>query len=277
MDFEEPNPDEPIEPRAGAAEKVRRPRSRRRVVSLLLLFCATCILAGLLIQKRESLRRVPALIAVRIRERGQRRTVAQRIEEYGPVARQRLQPYFDASGLKYPPAKVVLVGIKDAERIQLYAAGATEETARFVREYPIVNASGTLGPKLKEGDQQVPEGIYGVESLNPNSLFHLSLRVNYPNAYDKARAREDGRRELGGDIMIHGGRASVGCLAMGDEVAEELFVLAADTGIQNVRVLLTPTDFRMHDLPERVRKGMPDWCDDLYGRLKAELIKLPQE
>jgi murein L,D-transpeptidase YafK len=145
----------------------------------------------------------------------------------------------------------------------------------LVREYPILGASGNLGPKLQEGDQQVPEGIYELDSLNPNSIFHVSLRVNYPNSYDKARAREDGRKQLGGDIMIHGGHASVGCLAMGDEAAEDLFVLAADTGVDHVRILITPTDFRVHELPERLQRGLPKWCKDLYAKLAAELKKLP--
>ena len=76
-------------------------------------------------------------------------------------------------------------------------------------EYPILAASGVLGPKLREGDKQVPEGIYGAEALNPNSKFHLSIRLNYPNTFDRRMAQSDGRTQLGGDIMIHEiGRAS---------------------------------------------------------------------
>jgi murein L,D-transpeptidase YafK len=65
-------------------------------------------------------------------------------------------------------------------------------------------ASGGLGPKLGAGDRQGPERIYAIESLNPNSLFHLSMRLNYPNEFDQMRAKQDGRSDLGGDIMIHG-------------------------------------------------------------------------
>src|SRR5690606_33287906 len=102
-----------------------------------------------------------------------------------------------------------------------------------VHQYPVLAASGQAGPKLREGDRQVPEGFYAIESLHPNSRFHLALRVNYPNQSDRQRAAEDGRTNLGGDIMIHGSNASVGCLAMGDPAAEDLFVLVADVGIQN--------------------------------------------
>src|SRR5690606_4961 len=98
---------------------------------------------------------------------------------------------------------------------------------RFVRALPVLAASGRVGPKLQYGDYQVPEGFYRIEALNPNSRFHLALRVNYPNAFDRAEAAREGRTHLGGDIMIHGSNASVGCLAMGDVVSEDLFVLAA--------------------------------------------------
>ncbi|MFN2508264.1 MAG: hypothetical protein ABR589_05780, partial [Chthoniobacterales bacterium] len=88
------------------------------------------------------------------------------------------------------------------------------------------------------------EGIYRVEGLNPNSRFHLSLRLDYPNGFDRARALAEGRTKLGGQIMIHGDIVSKGCFAMGDPASEDLFVLAALTGIANVRVILTPVDFR---------------------------------
>ena len=120
---------------------------------------------------------------------------------------------------------------------------------------------------------QVPEGLYRIESLNPNSLYHLALRVDYPNQFDRAKGRADGREDLGGDIMIHGKSCSIGCLAMGDPAAEELFVLAAETGIDNLSVILTPVDFRTDELPAEMPKG-PDWTPELYASIKRELMKL---
>ena len=117
---------------------------------------------------------------------------------------------------------------------------------------------------------QVPEGVYGLESLNPNSLYHLALRVAYPNADDIRRGKVDGRTELGGDIMIHGKDCSIGCLAMGDEAAEDLFVLAAQTGIDNVTVILSPVDFRLRGLPKDM-PTTPAWAQDLYGAIRQEL------
>ena len=101
-------------------------------------------------------------------------------------------------------------------------SGGRQRCQGFVLADPILAASGVSGPK-REGDKQVPEGFYRIELLNPNSRYHLSLRVNYPNADDLERARQDGRAlsTLGGDIMIHGGSASIGCLALGDPAVGE--------------------------------------------------------
>src|SRR5262249_22886762 len=141
------------------------------------------------------------------------------------------------------PHGLVLVGLKEERQLEVYASSSAGPY-QFIRSYPILAASGTLGPKLKEGDRQVPEGIYAIEALNPNSRFHLSLRVGYPNTFDREQARNEGRANLGGDIMIHGKAVSIGCLAVGDVAAEDLFVLAADVGLTNITVILAPVDFR---------------------------------
>jgi hypothetical protein len=119
----------------------------------------------------------------------------------------------------------------------------------------------------------VPEVIYAIVYVNPNSVAHLSLALSYPNDYDLARAAEDGRDALGGDIMIHGGSTSHGCLAIGDEAAEELFVLAVDAGFDDAVVVLSPVDFRRRGLPPD--PAQPAWVGDLYARLRAELDGMP--
>ncbi|HLP75399.1 MAG TPA: L,D-transpeptidase family protein [Candidatus Paceibacterota bacterium] len=182
---------------------------------------------------------------------------------------------FQNAGVAYPPKQVALVGLKAEQQLQVYCSDRTG-SQRFICSYPILAASSYPGPKLHEGDGQVPEGIYPIESLNPNSSFHVSLRVGYPNAFDKAQANKEGRTNLGGDIMIHGGAASVGCLAMGDEVSENLFTLAADVGIENVSVILAPVDFRSgKTIPKQVK--LPPWTESLYAEIKIRLAELPLE
>ena len=201
------------------------------------------------------------------------KTVEDRVAEFGAVADKRLKLLFEAKGIPYPPAKVTLIGLKQEGFLQVYAAGPNGKFAH-IRTFPILAASGGLGPKLREGDGQVPEGIYRIESLNPNSRFHLSLRVNYPNAFDRQMAKAERRIKLGGDIMIHGNRVSIGCLAMGDPVAEDLFVLAAKAGLKNISVILTPVDFRVRELPPGT-EGLPVWTKDLYRSIRQELKKYP--
>jgi hypothetical protein len=191
----------------------------------------------------------------------QPRTVEQVMAALGDAVEARLRPHFDRAGVAYPPPRLVIVAFKAENRLDLHAPDATGRL-RWIRSYPILAASGGPGPKLREGDMQVPEGFYRIELLNPNSLFHLSLRVNYPNDEDLARARAEGRdpATLGGDIMIHGGAASIGCLAMGDPAAEDLFVLVQRTGLTDVELILTPRDLRNEtpDAPlnQRLRQAL---------------------
>ncbi len=199
-----------------------------------------------------------------------RATVEDRLDEFGAAARARLRPGFDAAGVAYPPGEAVMVLLKEERRVEVYARSGGPW--RLVRTLLVEGASGTVGPKLREGDGQVPEGCYRVESLHPNSRFHAALRVGYPSEADRARAMSDGRTELGGDIMVHGGRASIGCVAMGDPGIEELFTLAADTGPERVELLLLPCDLRRSDhapLP-----ASPAWVGELYAQLAARLHDL---
>jgi len=201
------------------------------------------------------------------------KTVADRLQEYGPAARARLKPFFDAKHVPYPPARLTLVGLKEEKLVEIYAAG-TNQNLQFIRAYPILGASGGPGPKLHEGDRQVPEGIYPVEWLNPNSLYHLSFRIGYPNDFDREQAKLETRTNLGGDIMLHGGAKSIGCLAMGDPAAEDFFVLAAETGISNITIILSPVDFRQGKAVAITGK-FPKWTDALYQTIKAKLNELP--
>lgn len=202
------------------------------------------------------------------------KTVAERVSQYGEAARKRLAGNFEKVAVKYPPRKLALIGLKLENEVEVWVAAETGGW-KHLKTYPILGASGGLGPKLAEGDMQMPEGLYQIESLNPNSAYHLALRVNYPNAFDREKGRLDGRKNLGGDIMIHGNWVSVGCLAMGDEAAEDLFVLAAETGLKNIKVILCPVDFRVRELPADMPK-VPLWTPELYGEIRQALKEFPK-
>lgn len=216
---------------------------------------------------------VTAFVAVCLWNNPGLKTVADRLLEYGPTARQRLKPEFVRAQVPYPPGQLVFAAFKQERLLELYAPDETSQW-RKVCSYPILKASGVLGPKLHEGDRQVPEGVYPIELLNPNSTHRVSLKIGYPNDFDQAQASMEGRTNLGSDIMIHGGSSSIGCIAMGDEVSENLFVLAADTGITNIMIVISPVDFRKgRTVP--VSTNQPVWVANLYETIKAKLAELP--
>jgi murein L,D-transpeptidase YafK len=90
--------------------------------------------------------------------------------------------------------------------------------------YPICHWSGQLGPKIKAGDRQAPEGFYTITPglMNPNSSEYLAINTGYPNAYDRANGL------TGAFLMIHGGCSSAGCYAMTDEQIAEIYALARE-------------------------------------------------
>lgn len=148
---------------------------------------------------------------------------------------------------------------------------------RFERfeTYPICRWSGRLGPKLKEGDLQAPEGFYTVDAsaLNPNSRWHRSFNIGFPNAFDRAHGR------TGTFLMVHGGCSSVGCYAMTDPVIDEIWrlVSAALAGPQQ-RVPVHIFPFRLTDDNLARANGHPwhtFWNELRIGHDLFERDKLP--
>lgn len=192
-----------------------------------------------------------------------KQTVNEVVTQYGPKAMQRLKQDLEAALFYNLPEKLALVGYKDTRELKLL--GAAGDQWRLIKTYPVKAASGVLGPKLREGDHQVPEGVYSIEGLNPNSSYHLSIKLNYPNEFDRKWASVENRSAPGTNIFIHGKAVSVGCLAMGDPAIEELFVLIDKVGRSNVTIVISPTNPRFGPLtnpyPERL------WVDELYSKI----------
>lgn len=198
-------------------------------------------------------------------------TTDERLQQFGKDVSERIYADFQKAEVRYPAKYIAYLIFKDINVLEVYARSLSSENWKFVRSYPVLKASGLPGPKLREGDLQVPEGIYRSEFLNPNSRYHLSIRVNYPNEFDKEMAKADGRDNLGGDIMIHGSSVSIGCLAMGNTVAEDLFVLAVLTDSKSVKIVISPSDFRIN--PNYTAIETVPWQNQLYDSLRAELRK----
>lgn len=194
-----------------------------------------------------------------VEARASRHSVADRVAEI--VAKKpQLKSVAEAAG-----GKLRILVFKNERRLEVHALGW-----KSPRVYPMTGFSGTLGPKLKEGDGQIPEGVYGIEYLNPNSSFYLSMKVSYPNDADRQRAKADGRTNLGGDIMIHGSNATVGCVPIGDDAIEDVFYLVNAVGIKNVSVIIAPYDMRKGRKPE-LEKSPLQWYDALCGEIELAL------
>ena len=99
------------------------------------------------------------------------------------AAETRLGSSFAVRGVTYPPRAVTLIALKAEACLELWADGGAGW--RFVRSYLVRSTSGRLGPKLRQGDHQVPEGVYRIAALNPDSRYHLSMRIDYPNDFDR--------------------------------------------------------------------------------------------
>lgn len=172
---------------------------------------------------------------------------------------------------------VFLRAFKEERVLELWMMRRGSGKYEFFRSWPIAGASGVAGPKLAEGDSQVPEGFYFVtpERMKPDSRFHLAFNIGYPNAYDLAH------RRTGTFIMVHGAECSAGCLAMTDARIEEIYTLcdaALSKGQPFFRVHLFP--FRMSQ--ERMDAVRGQAWEDFWKNLKEgydlfERNKVPPE
>lgn len=183
----------------------------------------------------------------------------------------RLQPNLRSLGLDDFPTEIMMIAYKE-ERM-LHVLGKTEDNQfRGIKVYPFTGFSGKLGPKLKEGDKQIPEGIYQIEYLNPNSAYYLSLKVNYPNDFDKQKSKFTDLSEMGGDIFIHGKSASIGCIPIGDKGIEEVFILAERAIHKGIKVIISPRDFTLNPLYPSIENV--EWEQELYQSIERELHQL---
>lgn len=172
------------------------------------------------------------------------RVLAARIE-----TRFQLKRLFRERGIHYPAAEIFLRVFKRERRLEVWVRPRSSEPFVLLKTYPICALAGRLGPKRRQGDEQVPEGFYYVESFNPQSDFHLSLRLDYPNRSDVVLGTGGA---LGGDIYIHGGCESAGCLAVTDQGIREIYWLSVEVrglGQTRIPVHIFPARLTDEELP----------------------------
>ena len=154
----------------------------------------------------------------------------------------KLQSELSKKGLEYGSPIFIRI-FKEPGILEVWVESKTGEFEKF-KDYEICNFSGDLGPKIKEGDYQSPEGFYFVNSgrLNPWSRFHLSFNLGYPNTFDRAHNR------TGSALMVHGNCVSIGCYAMTDQYIDEIYALAV-AALKNGQPF-----FRVHAFPFKLEQ-----------------------
>ncbi|WP_198338367.1 murein L,D-transpeptidase family protein [Labrenzia sp. VG12] len=163
---------------------------------------------------------------------------------------------------------------KESSELEVWLRRAGGDYGLF-RTYPICSYSGALGPKLKEGDRQSPEGFYTVTpgQMNPNSRYHLSFNIGFPNAFDRSHGR------TGSFLMVHGNCVSIGCYAMTNAGVEEIYLLAneafkkghSDFGVHIFPFRMTAENFARHS----GSKWLGFWQNLKEGHDAFEFTRVP--
>ncbi|HJV19239.1 MAG TPA: L,D-transpeptidase family protein [Sediminibacterium sp.] len=154
-----------------------------------------------------------------------------------------LKKQFEEAGFTWPAKQLYLRSFKYDSQMEVWVRNSSQEQFRLLKTYKVCALSGSLGPKRMEGDYQVPEGFYYINELNPNSRYHLSLGLNYPNMADRAHSDPS---NPGGEIFIHGSCSTIGCIPIQNDQVEELYILSAyalEQGQQFIPVHIFPVRF----------------------------------
>jgi murein L,D-transpeptidase YafK len=156
-----------------------------------------------------------------------------------------LKRQFEAKNLIWPAKQIYIRSFKYDSELEVWVRNSVKEDFKLFKTYKVCALAGALGPKRIEGDFQVPEGVYYINEFNPNSNFHLSLGLNYPNASDRLLSDVS---QPGGDIYIHGSCVTTGCIPITNPQIEELYILssyAKSAGQDFIPVHIFPVRFNV--------------------------------
>ena len=169
-----------------------------------------------------------------------------------------LKKQFEKQNLSWPPQAMYLRSFKFDRQLEIWVKSSSKEPYKLFKTYKVCQQSGSTGPKRVEGDYQVPEGFYYINEFNPNSNYHLSLGLNYPNASD--RILSDANRP-GSAIYIHGNCVSTGCIPITDAPIEELYYLASNVrnqGQEFIPVHVFPVKYNVKKSMDFLENSMKD-------------------
>ncbi len=169
-----------------------------------------------------------------------------------------LKKQFEKQNLTWPPQAMYIRSFKYDRQLEIWVKSSDKVSYKLFKTYKVCQQSGAMGPKRVEGDYQVPEGFYYINEFNPNSNYHLSLGLNYPNASD--RILSDANRP-GSAIYIHGDCVSTGCIPITDAPIEELYLLASNVrnqGQEFIPVHVFPVKYNVKKSMDFLENSMKD-------------------
>jgi murein L,D-transpeptidase YafK len=172
----------------------------------------------------------------------QPRVAAANMKRYNAI-----ESWFTDKNLGFPSDKIFWRVFKWNKVMELWAYSSDSGKYIMIKSLPICETIGDLGPKRRQGDLQIPEGFYIIENFNPQSKYHLSLRISYPNKSDSILGYSS---ELGGDIYIHGGCETIGCLPMTDTLIESIYLVniySRSVGQENIPIHIFPTKLTVNN------------------------------
>lgn len=147
-----------------------------------------------------------------------------RVQAANREKRKIVEELLTAHGISSTDFELFLRGFKKEQKLEVWARNKGNGSYLQLKVYDFCANTGVLGPKRRSGDRQIPEGFYIIDSFNPQSQYHLSFRVNYPNKSDLVFAD---KLNPGDNIFIHGDCVTIGCIPIGNENIKELYLLAA--------------------------------------------------
>jgi murein L,D-transpeptidase YafK len=152
-----------------------------------------------------------------------------------------IKKYFSDQGIEYGKFQLFIRAFKSEGKVEAWIKGKGKNSFVLLHTYDICASSGSLGPKRKEGDGQVPEGVYTLNHFNPLSSYYLSLGISYPNTSDHVLSDP---KHPGGAIYIHGNCVTIGCIPITDDKIKELYILAVEahhSGQSNIPIHIFPS------------------------------------
>ncbi len=177
---------------------------------------------------------------------------------------------FTKAQVIYPPKRLFLRAFKGSIELELWAQGTEAQEFQLIKTYNFSNESGTYGPKRKQGDAQIPEGVYRINRFNPMSHYYLSLGLNYPNKSDRIL----GSKNPGGDIFIHGDGVVAGCIPIADNEIKELYIIALDAYSKGNPISVHIFPMRMDAKNMRLLKEFSDKYDSSLFPLWQSLKRI---